>query len=474
MIEIPFVSLYFIFSLLLLPYGYNLFYLLYMSRRYKWSNPDPVKNHKHVTVQLPVYNEKFVAERLIDYVSRLQWPRDKLQILVLDDSTDETREIIDEAVSKRRAEGFDIEALRRDTRTGYKAGALENALKHTKGDYIAIIDADFMPPMDFLEKTVAAIESDPEVGFIQARWSHVNRAYNWLTKAFALAIDGYHIVEQSARSAAGIIFNFNGSAGLLRVEAIKDAGGWSWDTLSEDMDLSYRIQLAGWKSIYLRDLTVPGEIPTQMSAFRTQQGRWARGSVQCAKKLIPKVWLSARPLFQKIEATLHLSYYTISLWMFLSLLVAVPILVLNAFPYINNPVFMGLFSLAGVSSFTLYLTAIRHQKMSLMRELPHIAMLALIGYGISAKVSVEMIKGLLYKGGEWIRVPKLNLIHPGQRIENAYATFKEVPWLELGMLVYTAIGIFFAFFNQSYGILLYLMVYFLGYFIIVAELFPIG
>jgi cellulose synthase/poly-beta-1,6-N-acetylglucosamine synthase-like glycosyltransferase len=421
-------------------------------------------------MQLPIYNEKYVVSRLINSVCELDWPIDKLEIMVLDDSTDETSGIIDREVALKKKEGFDIKVVRRKERLGYKAGALQNALDQTKNEYIAIIDADFIPPRDFLEKTVSAIQIDPGIGFVQARWGHINRGYNRYTEAFAIAIDGYHIVEQSARSSTGLIMNFNGSAGLLRTQAIRESGGWSWDTLSEDMDLSYRIQMCGWSSLYLRDLPVSGELPPTLNAFRIQQGRWARGSVQCARKLLAPVWRSGKSLTQKIEATLHLTYYTISLWMWLSLLVTVPLLALNRFPYINNPVLLALFSLAGISTFTLYIIALRSQKLSLFEKWPYAGILALMMYGISAKVSIEMIKGFFRKGGDWIRVPKFNLIHPGQRIEGAYNTLRELPWLELVMAIYAGTGLVFAYIYGSYGILIYLLVYFLGYIMVAVEM----
>jgi cellulose synthase/poly-beta-1,6-N-acetylglucosamine synthase-like glycosyltransferase len=473
MIESILVFLYFTFTLLLIPYGYNCFFMVWFSRKYRAPAYEDVKNHALVTVQLPIYNEKNVVERLIDSVCDMDWPRDKLEILVLDDSTDETRGIIDAEVEKQRRRGVDIRAIRREKRVGYKAGALQNALQYTRGKYIAIIDADFVPPRDFLKRTAAAIEGDPKLGFVQARWDHINREYSKYTEAFSLAIDGYHLVEQSARSASGMLLNFNGSAGLLRLEAIRDVGGWSWDTLSEDMDLSYQMQLKGWRSLYLRDLTVMGEIPPNMSAFRTQQGRWARGSVQCAKKLLWRVWMSPKSLFQKVEATLHLTYYMVSLWMFLSLIVTVPLLALNKFPYVTSPIFVGLLSVCTVSSFLLYYFAIRGQGLSLRKKIPYMGFLAVIGYGISVKVSVEMLKGLIWKGGNYYRVPKFNIVKKGDKLDQSYSTLRELPWLEMIMLVYTSFGIMFAFMNDSWGIMLYLFLYFAGYFTIAYSVSPL-
>ena len=467
------VFFYFLFTLMLLPYGYNCFYMVWKSMKYKAPKTKNVANHNIVTVQLPIYNEKYVVERLINSVCAMEWPRDKLEILVLDDSTDETRDIIDREIKKQRSNGVDIKEIRRENRIGYKAGALENALQYTHGKYLALIDADFMPPKDFLERTVAALESDPKIGFVQARWDHLNRGYSKYTEAFSLAIDGYHIVEQSARSAAGLLLNFNGSAGLLRMDAVRDVGGWSWDTLSEDLDLSYQMQIKGWKSMYLRDLKVMGEIPPNMMAFRTQQGRWARGSVQCAKKLLGSVWKSSRTRLQKVEATLHLTYYTVSLWMFLGLIVTVPLLALNKFPYITSPLYVGLLTLCTISSFTLYYTTIRWQGLSLVKKLPYMGFLALIGYGISAKVSIEMIKGFFHKGGSYLRVPKFNIVKKGDKLDASYGALKELPWLEMIMLVYTALGIMFAFINDSWGVMLYLFIYFAGYFAVAYSISPI-
>lgn len=464
MMETVLVFLYFAFTLLLLPYGYNCFCMAWLSTKYSGPKTESVKNHSLVTVQLPVYNEKFVVERLIDSVCAMDWPRDRLEILVLDDSIDETRGLVDGEVEKQRANGVNIRAIRREKRVGYKAGALENALQYTNGKYLALIDADFVPPRDFLERTVAAIETDPHIGFVQARWDHINRDYSMYTQAFSLAIDSYHIVEQSAMSASGLLLNFNGSAGLLRMEAVRDVGGWSWDTLSEDMDLSYQMQIRGWRSMYLRDLTVKGEIPPNMSAFRTQQGRWARGSVQCAKKLLGSVLRSPCTAVQKIEATLHLTYYMVSLWMFLGLIVTVPLLALNKFPYVTAPWYVGLLTLCTISAFTLYLATIRWQGVSLAKKAPYMGLLALIGYGISAKVSVEMLKGLIWKGGNYVRVPKFNIVKRGDRLDSSYSTLIELPWLEMVMLIYTALGIMFAFMNSSWGIMLYLFIYFAGYF----------
>ena len=472
LIDTVLVLFYFFFSLLILPYGWNCFLMVIYSRKYRGPNPTIVKNHSMVTIQLPVYNEKHVVERLIGAISKLDWPKDKLEVLILDDSSDETKEIVDREVAARKAQGLNIGVIRRPERIGYRAGALKNALEYTHGKYLAIIDADFVPPRDFLERTVAAIETDPKIAIVQARWDHLNRDYSNFTEAFALGIDAYHIIEQSARSAIGIV-NFNGSAGLLRTEAIRDVGGWSWDILSEDIDISYRVQNKGWKTLYLRDLTVMGEIPPNMAAFRTQQGRWARGNVQCAKKFLGAVWSSPRTLLQKFEASIHLTYYMVILWMFIGLLLTVPLLAMDKLPSVNNPLYLGLFGVCALSSFTLYYATLRWQKQNILKKIPVIGLLALVGYGISAKVSVEMFKGLLKNGGYYERVPKFNVVKKSDIIESSYATLKELPWLEMVMLVYTSLGIMFAFMNSSWGVMLYLFVYWMGFFAVAFSITPL-
>ncbi len=459
------VVLYFLFNALLLPYGYNCFLMVLAAQRYRNSPAKPVANHPIVTVQLPVYNEKYVVTRLIESVCAIDWPKDRLEILVLDDSRDDTVDIVDREVGFYRQRGFNIDVVRRPNRTGFKAGALQEALGHTHGKYIAILDADFVPPTNFLERTVAVLEADPGLGFVQARWGHINRGYSQYTEAFALGIDAYHVVEQSARSAMGLIFNFSGSAGVLRTDAVNEAGGWSSDTLSEDLDISYRIQLKGWRSLYLKDYVVLSEVPPTMSAFRMQQSRWARGSVQCAKKLIGKVWASPNlNLLQKVEGTLHLSYYTISLWMFLGLVVTVPLLALNKFPYVTNPIYLALFGLLTVSSFTLYYTALRMQKLELGKKARFMGLLGLIGYGLSAKCGIEMIKGLFVEGGSYERVPKYNITKNTDNTESkSYKVFQSVPSLEIFFMLYSALGLFFAAVNGSHGIMLYLLLYLIGY-----------
>lgn len=257
-----------------------------------------------VTVQLPVYNEPYVVERLLEAVARLDYPTDRLEIQVLDDSTDETTRLVAARLPALQAQGLRVRHLRRPHRNGFKAGALADALPMARGEFVAVFDADFVPPTNFLHQVIPHF-ADPAVGMVQARWGHLNRQDSFLTRAQALMLDGHFFIEQAARSRSGRFFNFNGSAGVWRRRAILDAGGWQPDTLTEDLDLSYRAQLAGWRFIYLDDVVVPAELPTDIPSLKAQQHRWTKGSIQAARKLLPRVWRSRQPWAVKLEASFH-------------------------------------------------------------------------------------------------------------------------------------------------------------------------
>src|SRR5579872_4640314 len=259
-----------------------------------------------VTVQLPIYNERYVVERLIEETTKLDYPRELLQIQVLDDSTDETHQFTERLVAEYAASGVPIVYNHRSNRHGYKAGALQEGLKTATGELVAIFDADFVPPRDFLMRTVHYF-ADPKIGVVQTRWSYLNRHYNLLTEVEAMLLDGHFVLEHVARSGGGMFFNFNGTAGILRVSMIEDAGGWQHDTLTEDSDLSYRAQLKGWKFIYVPTIECPSELPVDTYGFQVQQSRWAKGLTQTAIKLLPSIWRAKIPLRHKIEAFLHLT-----------------------------------------------------------------------------------------------------------------------------------------------------------------------
>src|SRR5262249_41919761 len=283
--------------------------ILYMKSRDRVPSPAPppptYAEMPRVTIQLPIYNEMYVADRLIDAVCEMDYPRERLEIQVLDDSTDETTDIAELAVRRHAARGFDIKYLHRVDRTGYKAGALEAGLRAARADYIAIFDADFIPPKDFLLKTLPH-SANPKVGMVQARWGHINQGYSLLTKIQAIMLDGHFVLEHGGRNRAGCFFNFNGTSGVWRRAAIVDAGGWQHDTLTEDLDLSYRAPLRGWQFLFLPTLVTPAEVPVEMNAFKSQQFRWAKGSIQTCRKLLPLILMSDLPLKVKAEAFFHL------------------------------------------------------------------------------------------------------------------------------------------------------------------------
>jgi len=305
---IPTALVYLVVVGMLFIFGINYFYITFLAWRYRERHLDtkPVTDWPRVTVQLPIYNERYVAERLIKSAASMEYPRNLFEIQVLDDSTDETQFIVNKLVCELQSQGVNITHIHRSERSGYKAGALANGLAHANGEFIAIFDADFLPIPDFLLRTIPYFQ-DPKVGFVQTRWKHLNRDYSLLTSFQSLILDGHFVVEQFARFQAGYWFNFNGTAGIWRRKTVEDAEGWTAETLTEDLDLSYRAFMKGWKGIYTRDIAVPAELPVSFSAYRRQQQRWARGSFECAIKFIPRIWQSSFPLAQKIEATFHLT-----------------------------------------------------------------------------------------------------------------------------------------------------------------------
>jgi len=303
------LAAYFFVLIVLAIYGWHRYYLVYLYLSNRDKEPTlgpPLDPLPAVTIQLPLYNEMYVADRLIDAVCRIDYPRELLEIQVLDDSCDETRGIAELAVRRFAAQGIDIKYYHRSDRTGYKSGALEAGLKVSRGELIAIFDADFIPTSDFLSRLIPHFR-DPKVGMVQARWGHINQDYSLLTKIQAILLDGHFILEHGGRNRGGRFFNFNGTAGVWRRAVIADAGGWQHDTLTEDLDLSYRAQLRGWKFVFVSDVIAPAEVPVEMNSFKSQQHRWAKGSIQTCRKLLPRILRSNLPFGVKAEAFFHLS-----------------------------------------------------------------------------------------------------------------------------------------------------------------------
>jgi cellulose synthase/poly-beta-1,6-N-acetylglucosamine synthase-like glycosyltransferase len=410
---------------MLFTYGVNFFYLTYLTwRQRKWSSSLPSKLQEglppmtqwpYVTVQLPIYNELYVAERLINAAARLDYPAHLLEIQVLDDSTDETVELVRDVVQRLRAQGVNVVHMHRSQRVGFKAGALAEGLAHAHGEFLAMFDADFVPPPDFLKRAIPHFQ-DPRIAFIQTRWGHLNRDYSFLTFLQSLAIDAHFMVEQFARSQSGYWFNFNGTAGIWRRAAIKDAGGWKADTLTEDLDLSYRAFLCGWRALYLRDLEVPAELPVNFSAYRRQQHRWARGSLECALKLIPQVWDAPIPLLKKLEATLHLTGYGVHLLLW-ALTLLYPLVLLLSVRY---PSLIALFGIAFIFNATafaptlFFMVAQQQLGRRWWRLLPVILFITALGAGMMLNTLRAALQILRKRQSVFERTPKFGIVRKRQ------------------------------------------------------------
>ncbi|HEV7677544.1 MAG TPA: glycosyltransferase [Candidatus Dormibacteraeota bacterium] len=403
---------------LLFVYGANFVHLTLAALRMHDRRGDaPIPSRwPAVTVQLPIYNEVYVARRLIDAVARMDYPAELLQVQVLDDSTDETVAIVAAAAAEWRARGIDVVQVRRPGRAGFKAGALRHGMQTVRGEFIAIFDADFVPRPDFLRQALPRLVADPGLAFVQARWGHVNRGYSLLTRLQALAIDGHFAIEQAARWSTGKWFNFNGTAGIWRRSAVVDAGGWQNDTLTEDLDLSYRAFRAGWRAEYLPLVEAPAELPVSFSAYRRQQHRWARGSFECAIKHLPAIWASPVPLSRKVAATLHLTGYGIHL-LLLALSVLFPILLLESGPH--PALFalvgtLGIFNLTSLAPTVLFAAGQRQLGRRWLLQIPAILLLSPFGSGMMVNTGRAAWQALRGRAGEFERTPKFGVRDRGQ------------------------------------------------------------
>jgi cellulose synthase/poly-beta-1,6-N-acetylglucosamine synthase-like glycosyltransferase len=417
-----------------------------------------------VTIQLPIFNEKYTIERLLASVTRLDYPSDKLQIQVLDDSTDDTAILTKNLVNDYKSKGINIEWIHRTNRTGYKAGALAHGIESASGELIAIFDADFVPGADWLKKTVPYF-NNPRLGCLQTRWGHTNRKYNSLTRVEAMAIDGHFIVEQTVRSRNDFLLNFNGTAGLWRRTCIADAGGWQWDTLTEDLDLSYRAQMRGWKIDYLPDVVVPAELPPQVEAYKNQQFRWAKGSFQVVRKILPVVLGKSRlPWHIRLLAFLHITGYGVHPLMLAILILTLPV-------GLFAPIAFKLFPLSMVAGFgppLVYLSAKAAHSPSLAERLRLLPLLTITGFGLCLNTSVAVIEGLFGKGGVFVRTPKLNLQDTQKRmkpVDKAYiAPVNPLVWLEIILGLYAMLTAAVLAPLIGWGVVPWMVIYALGFF----------
>ena len=422
-------------------------------------------HYPRVTVQLPTYNERYVLQRLVEAVVRLQYPRARLEIQLLDDSTDDTTAIAERLVAHYRHRGFAITVQHRSHRHGYKAGALAEGLTRATGEFIAIFDADFVPAPDFLLRTLPCFQ-DPSVAMVQTRWGHLNRDYSRLTLAQSFGIDGHFGVEQTARCGAGLFMNFNGSGGVWRRQAIEDAGGWQADTLTEDLDLSYRAQLRGWRMQFVPHVVCPAELPVQMSGVKSQQHRWAKGSIQTAKKLLPRVLRANVPPFTKYQAVVHLTNYLVHPLMLCTALTTPVLLAIEPGVSRHPPLLMAVGILcATVGPATLYLYAQRHLYADWTQRLRSFPYLLIFGTGIALSNTRAVLEALCNVRGTFVRTPKFRIEHPTDTWVGTYdrITF---PWLslgELGLAVYSGYGMYLAVHQAAYALLPFLLLYTLGF-----------
>jgi len=450
-------------------YGIHRYHLVYLYLKHK--NKVAVPKGKmaqlpKVTVQLPIYNELYVVDRLVEAACKIRYPRELLEIQVLDDSTDGTQEIAAAAVEKHRELGFNIHHIHRKNRSGFKAGALENGLKLASGEYIAIFDADFIPAENFLEDVIDYF-TDTQIGMIQARWGHINREYSLLTQVESVILDGHFMIEHGGRHLSGRFFNFNGTAGIWRREAIDSAGGWEHDTLTEDTDLSYRAQMIGWKFLYLPHIVCPAELPVEMNSFKTQQSRWAKGLIQTAKKLLPRILKSDLPWKIKIEAFFHLTANIAYPLMIALCILLLPAMIVRfnqgwfQMLYIDLPLWLA--STASVSMF--YLVSQRELYPDWRTRLRYLPVLMSVGIGLSVSNSKAVLEALLGIKSSFKRTPKYRI----ESKKDRWATKKYLrgtglmPLLELILGVYFGFVVLYAIMNQNYPTVPFLMLFVVGF-----------
>ena len=470
LLEFTVLGLYLLTLVILAVFGLHRYLMVYLYYRHRDRKvlPAPLPAQlPRVTVQLPIYNEVYVVERLIESVTRIRYPRHLLEIQVLDDSTDETVAIAQAAVDRYRGQGFDIHQLHRRDRRGFKAGALDEGLKVAHGEFILIFDADFVAPTDVLEKTLGHFQ-DPGVGMVQVRWGHINRNYSLLTQVQSVLLDGHFILEHGGRSRSGRFFNFNGTAGVWRRAAIADAGGWQHDTLTEDLDLSYRAQLRGWRFVYLPDVVSPAEVPVEMNGFRGQQHRWAKGSVQTCQKLLPGILASGLPLKVKAEATFHLTAnFAYPLMVLLSVLMF-PAMVIRynmgwyEMLIVDVPLFLG----ATASVCTFYVISQREIFADTWKaRLKYLPAVLAVGIGLSVNNAKAVIEALLGRQSEFTRTPKYRVEATGDdwRHKRYRGGRSLLPFVELTLGLYFGMMAVYAAVHGIWGTLPFILLFQSGF-----------
>ena len=463
---------YFAVMIVLAAYGthrYALVYRFFKNRKNAAGPPPKIERWPRITVQLPIFNERYVIERLIDAVAQFDYPRELLDIQVLDDSTDETQEVASKCVERHRRLGLPITYIHRTHREGFKAGALCNGLKTASGELVAIFDADIIPPADFLRRT-APYFADPKLAMVQTRWSYINRNYSPLTEVEAILLDGHFAIEHSSRFRSRLFFNFNGTAGVWRRAAIDDAGGWQHDTLTEDTDLSYRAQLRGWNFLYLPEIDCPSELPIEMNAFKAQQARWAKGLMQTAKKVLPRVMKSKVPSEVKAEAFFHLTANVSYPLMVVLSIILLPAMIVRFYQgwfqvlVIDFPLFMA--SNCSISSF--YLAAERaFYPQTWKRTFLYLPFVMAVGIGLSVRNAFAVMEAIFDVKTEFVRTPKYRVEAGAKTPVLTSRKYRKgagwMPFMEVGLGLYFAATVLYAVQNQNYATVPFLVLFVWGY-----------
>jgi len=463
--ETGILVLYFFILSILAVYGWHRYYLVYeyMKHRDRVPGPQPLPAAlPKVCIQLPIYNEMYVADRLIDTCVEMDYPRELLEIQVLDDSTDETRGIAELAVMRHAARGVNITYLHRTDRSGFKAGALENGLRHTDAPFVAIFDADFIPSADFLKRTLGHF-NDEKVGLVQARWGHINQDYSLLTKLQSILLDGHFVLEHGGRNRAGCFFNFNGTAGVWRRSVIADAGGWQHDTLTEDLDLSYRAQLRGWKFVFLPDLVSPAELPVEMNSFKSQQHRWAKGSIQTCRKVLPQILASDLPFKVKAEAFFHLTAnFNYLLMVVLSVLMFPAMYVRYSMGWTEALLIdLPLFAAATFSVANFYTVCQRELYPDWVSRVRYLPVVMAVGIGLAVNNTRAVLEAIFRKETEFTRTPKYGIERNGDewQTKKYHTSMLVQPLIEVTLGLYFTGTVFYALANGIYGTVPFLMLF---------------
>lgn len=466
--------IYCILVIILAIYGLHRYMIVYLYYKYKKNKPVPVACYEEeqfplVTIQLPIFNELYVAERLLEHTTKIDYPKEKIEIQVLDDSTDETQQILKNKVDFYQKQGFDIHYIHRENREGFKAGALDAGMAMCKGEFILIFDADFIPSPDIIRKSIDFF-TDPLLGMVQSRWDHINRDYSLLTELESIFLDGHFVMEHTARNRSGRFFNFNGTAGIWRRACIIDAGGWQHDTLTEDLDLSYRAQLKGWKFVFLQDVVSPAELPAEIYAFKSQQHRWAKGSIQVGLKMLPTILRSKIPWTTKMEAAFHLTNNIAYLLLTMVCLLMLPALLLRPSSgwwgvlFFDLPVFMA----ATVSISSFYICSQKEVSDQWVSKLKYLPLVSSLGIGLCISNSKAVLEALFGQESPFVRTPKQAIVGKQRDAFKKNRIYHQkikslIPYIELFMAGYYTYIIYRAYLAGYYFPIPFLFLFLFGF-----------